>query len=214
MRLNDLDFQVSEYVVKKTQNYINVRNESFSNLDDNYYNTLKDYIETLSNGEVYCVVNYGFPNQKMEKQYDGGEINDRQLLKDNSVEKTINCYRVKHKNDSYRGYYYPIFTNKEDLHKYIEELLDNEEISNYTILKKSIKDIYNEYVKGKIYGKDELKIKGVVLNLYSDKIFLHGTLCRYIDSNLNKDIWNEYLFKVGHYKVDKKKKEEETKKGN
>lgn len=208
MRLNDLDFSISDYVVKKTANYINVRSESFSNLDDNYYNTLKDYIDTLSHGEVYCVVAYGFPNVKMEKQYDGGEINDRQILKDNSVEKNINCYRVKHKNDSYRGYYYPIFTNKDDLLKYVEDLLDKDEITNYTILKKSIKDIYNEYVKNKIYGRDELPIKGVVLNLYSDKIFLHGTLCRYIDSNLNKDIWNEYLFKVGHYKIEKKKKEE------
>ncbi|MBP5408150.1 MAG: hypothetical protein J6Y42_03325, partial [Bacilli bacterium] len=69
MRLNNLDFTISDYVVKKTANYINVRNESFSNLDDNYYNTLKDYIETLSRGEVYCVVNYEFPNKYMEKQY-------------------------------------------------------------------------------------------------------------------------------------------------
>ncbi|MBP5445639.1 MAG: hypothetical protein J6Y28_05645 [Acholeplasmatales bacterium] len=208
MRLNDLDFSISDYVVKKTANYINLRNESFENLDDNYYNTLKDYVDTLATGEVYCVVGYDFPNSKMEKAYDNGEINDRQILRDNSVVKNYNCYRVKHLQDSYRGYYYPIFTNKDDLCRYIEELQGNEELEYYTILKRSIKDIYNEYVKGKIYGADELKVKGVVLNLYTDRIFLHGTLCRYIDSNLNKNIWNEYLFKVGHYKIEKKKKEE------
>ena len=207
MRLNDLDFSISDCVVKKTANYINLRSESFSNLDDNYYNTLRDYIDTLANGEVYCVVGYEFSNSKMEKQYEKGELSDRVILRDNSVNKKINCYRVKHLQDSYRGYYYPIFTNKDDLCKYVEELIDNDEIEYYTILKKSIKDIYNEYVKGKIYGADELAIKGVVLNLYSDRVFLHGTLCRYIDSNLKNNVWNEYLFKVGHYKIEKKKAE-------
>ena len=38
----------------------------------------------------------------------------------------------------------------------------------------------------------------------SDKVFIHGTLCRYIDKNLSNDIWHEYLFKVGHYKIEKK----------
>ena len=210
MRLNDLVFSISDYVVKKTANYINLRSESFSNLDDNYYATLRDYVDTLATGEVYCIVGYEFPNAKMEKLYDNGEINDRQILKDNSINKNINCYRVKHLQDSYRGYYYPIFTNKEDLCKYVEELIDNEEIKHYTILKKSIKDIYNDYVKGKTYGADGLSIKGVVLNLYTDRIFLHGTLCRYIDSNLNSNVWHEYLFKVGHYKIEKKKKEEKN----
>ena len=204
MRLNDLDFHVSDCVVKKTANYINLRSESFSNLDDNYYNTLKDYIDTLATGEVYCVVAINFPNAKMSKAYNNGELNDKQILRDQSISKDINCYRVKHLQDSYRGYYYPIFTKKDDLCKYVEELLDKDEIEHYTILKKSIKDIYNEYVKNRIYGADELPVKGVVLNLYSDKVFIHGTLCRYIDKNLSNDIWHEYLFKVGHYKIEKK----------
>ena len=66
MRLNDLDFTISDYVVKKTANYINVRSESFSDLDDDYYNTFRDYIDTLAHGEVYCVVACDFPNAKME----------------------------------------------------------------------------------------------------------------------------------------------------
>ena len=210
MRLNDLDFHVSDYVVKKTANYINLRSESFSNLDDNYYATLRDYIDTLAHGEVYCVVSYDFPNSKLEKLYDNGELNDRQILKDNTITKNINCYRVKHLQDSYRGYYYPIFTNKDDLCKYVDELMDKEDVVHYSILKKSIKDIYNDYVKGKVFGADELPIKGVVLNLYTDRVFLHGTLCRYIDSNLSNTIWHEYLFKVGHYKIEKKKKEEKN----
>ena len=205
MRLNDLDFSISDYVVKKTANYINVRSESFEDLDDDYYNTFKDYVDTLAHGEVYCVVAYGFPNSKMEKMYDNGEINDRQLLKDNSVKKSVKYYRVEHKNDSYRGFYYPIFTNKEDLCNYIEELLDKDDVKFYTIIKKSIKDIYNEFVKNKT--KDDYPIKGVVLNLYSDRVFLHGTLCRYINSDLKKEVWDEYLIKVGYYRSHKKKKE-------
>ena len=58
MRLNDLVFSISDYVVKKTANYTNLRSESFSNLDDNYYATLRDYVDTLATGEVYCVVGY------------------------------------------------------------------------------------------------------------------------------------------------------------
>jgi hypothetical protein len=209
MRLNDLDFSISDYVVKKTANYISVRSELFSNLDDNYYNTLKDYIDTLSHGEVYCVVSYDFPNGKMEKQYDNGELNDRQILKDNTVKKEVKYYTVEHLQDDYRGLFYPIFTNKDDLCNYVEKLLENKEIKYYTILKKNIKQIYNEFVKNK-FGEENKPVKGVVLNLYSDRVFLHGTLCRYIDSNLSNTIWHEYLFKVGHYKIEKKEKEEKN----
>ena len=94
MRLNDLDFSISDYVVKKTANYINVRNECFEDLDDDYYKTFKDYVDTLAHGEVYCVVGYNFPNSRMEKLYDNGEINDRQILKDKSVKKSANYYKV------------------------------------------------------------------------------------------------------------------------
>ena len=208
MRLNDLDFSISDYVVKKTANYINVRNECFEDLDDDYYKTFKDYVDTLAHGEVYCVVGYNFPNSRMEKLYDNGEINDRQILKDNSVKKSANYYKVKHKNDSYRGYYYPIFTNKDDLCSYVEELLDNDYVKYYTILKKSIKDIYNEFVKDNSF--DEKPIKGVVLNFHTDRVFLHGTLCRYINSDLKKEVWDEYLIKVGYYRSHKKKKEEKN----
>lgn len=212
MRLDNLDFAISDYVVKKTANYINIRKESFEDLDEKYYNTFKEYVDTLAHGEVYCVVGFDFPNSKIGKLYDSGELNDKQILRDSTVGKNIKYYKVKHKNDSYRGLYYPIFTNRDDLCDYIDELLDDDEIKYYTIMKKSIKEIYNEFVKDKTYN--EKPIKGVVLNLYSDRVFLHGTLCRYINSNLNKTVWDEYLIKVGYYRNHKKKKEAEAKKGN
>ena len=208
MRLNDLDFTISDFVVKKTANYINIRKECFENLDDDYYKTFKEYVDTLANGEVYCVLAYDFPNSKWEKQYDNGEINDRELLKDKAVIKTAKYYRVKHKNDSYRGLYYPIFTNKDDLCNYIEDSIESGEIKYYTIVKKTIKEIYNEYVKNKTFN--DKPVKGVVLNLYSDRVFLHGTLCRYINSGLKNEVWDEYLIKVGYYRTHKKKKEEKN----
>lgn len=207
MRINDLDFSISDYVVKKTANYINVRSDSIQELDEKYYNTFKDYVDTLAHGEVYCVLCYDFPNTKMGKSYDNGEINDRQILKDANVKKSVKYYRVKHKNDSYRGLYYPIFTNKDDLCNYIDDLIENDEVKYYTILKKNIKEIYNEFVKNKTYN--DSPIKGVVLNFLSDRVFLHGTLCRYINSDLKKEAWDEYLIKVGYYRNHKKKKEEE-----
>ena len=208
MRINDLDFSISDYVVKKTANYINVRNDSIQDLDDKYYNTFRDYINTLAHGEVYCILTYEFSNPKMGKAYENGEINDREILKDNTVSKSVKYYRVKHKNDSYRGLYYPIFTNKDDLCNYIEELIDNGEIKYYTILKKNIKDIYNEYVKNKTHN--DSPIKGVVLNFYTDRVFLHGALCRYINSGLKQEAWDEYLIRVGYYRTHKKKKEEKN----
>ena len=207
MRLNDLDFSISDFVVKKTANYINIRKECFENLDDDYYKTFKEYVDTLANGEVYCILAYDFPNSRLEKMYDNGEINDREILRDKSIEKSVKYYRVKHKNDSYRGLYYPIFTNKDDLCNYIDELIESGEIKHYTIFKKSIKTIYNDYVKNKTFN--DKPVKGVVLNLYSDRVFLHGTLCRYINSDLKKEVWDEYLIKVGYYRTHKKKKEEE-----
>lgn len=212
MRLDNLDFTISDYVVKKTANYINVRSESFEDLDEKYYNTFKEYIDTLAHGEVYCVIGFNFPNARIEKLYDCGELNDKQVIKDKTVEKNIKYYRVEHKKDNYRGLYYPIFTNKDDLCNYIEKLIDNGEMTEYTILKKPIKEIYNEYVKNKTFN--DKPVKGVVLNLYSDRVFLHGTLCRYINSDLKKEVWDEYLIKVGYYRNHKKKKEEEKKKGN
>ena len=196
MRLDNLDFTISDYVVKKTANYVNVRKESFEKLDEDYYKTFKEYVDTLARGEVYCVVAFDFSDNKIQKLYDLGELNDKQILKANSVKKSIKYYKVKHKNDSYRGLYYPIFTNKDDLCNYIEELMENGEINEYTILKKSIKEIYNDYVKN--INFNDKPIKGVVLNLYSDRIFLHGTLCRYINDDLNNELWDEYLIKVGY----------------
>ena len=76
------------------------------------------------------------------------------------------------------------------------------------ITNKSIKDIYNEFVKDNSF--DEKPIKGVVLNFHTDRVFLHGTLCRYINSDLKKEVWDEYLIKVGYYRSHKKKKEEKN----
>ena len=208
MRLNDLDFSISDFVVKKTANYINIRKECFENLDDDYYKTFKEYVDTLANGEVYCILAYDFPNSRLEKMYENGEINDREILRDCSINKSVKYYTVEHMKDSYRGLYYPIFTNKDDLCNYIEQLIDNKEISHYTILKKNIKQIYNEFVKNKTF--EDRPVKGVVLNLYSDRVFLHGTLCRYINSGLKKEVWDEYLIKVGYYRTHKKKKEEKN----